>query len=359
MLKKVRALRLYVFLGLVVLLVCAVSVGWAFQHAASADDNETRDGRATTAAGKLQRVVCLGDVDLEHGVTSLSVLQPGRVSEVLVHENDSVAAGAVLLRLDDSVARLQLMEARVALEKAQTQLSRARRAPDQQRARLEQQKQAIAAAGQRLAAARSLLARKQKLSAIEQLGVEELAAAQDEVKQLEAVEGAERARLTEVQLNDPALDVHQAELDVQLARVRLDQALRALDECSLKAPEAGTVMRILVGPGDILPRQPNQPAVRFALRGRRLVRAEVDQEFAGAVKVGQAALVQDDAPSGLTWRGRVSRVADWYTQRRNSVHEPFQLQDVRTVECLIALDAGQALPRLGQRVRVMIDGETR
>jgi multidrug efflux pump subunit AcrA (membrane-fusion protein) len=125
MLKKVRAPRLYVFLGLVVLLVCAVSVGWAFQHSATADDNEARDGRATMAAGKSQRVVCLGDVDLEHGVTSLSVLQPGRVSEVLVHENDSVAAGAVLLRLDDSVARLQVMEARVALEKAQTRISSA------------------------------------------------------------------------------------------------------------------------------------------------------------------------------------------------------------------------------------------
>src|SRR5439155_5824448 len=227
---------------------------------------------------------------------------------------------------------------------------RAHRAPDQQRARLEQQEQAIAAAEQRLAAARSLLARKQKLFDLQQLGAEELAAARGEVKQFEAGERAERARLTELQLNDPAMDVQQAELDVKLTRVRLDQALHALDECSLKAPEAGTVMRILVGPGDIVPRQPNQAAIRFALRGQRLVRAEVDQEFAGAVKVGQAALVQDDTPSGLTWRGRVLRVADWYTQRRNTVHDPFELRDVRTVECLIALDAGQALPRLGQRV---------
>ena len=75
------------------------------------------------------------------------------------------------------------------------------------------------------------------------------------------------------------------------------------------------------------------------------------------MKVGQPALVQDDAPSGLAWRGRVLRVADWYTQRRNTVHDPFELRDVRTVECLIALDAGQALPRLGQRVRVTIGGE--
>ena len=53
-------------------------------------------GAAVTAAGKSQGVMCLGDVDLEHGVTSLSVLQPGRVSELLAHENDSVEAGAVL-----------------------------------------------------------------------------------------------------------------------------------------------------------------------------------------------------------------------------------------------------------------------
>jgi multidrug resistance efflux pump len=355
---KLRTVRLYLLLGLTVLLGCAVSMT-AFQRSSRAEDREPGDGSPATAAGKPRGVICLGDVDLERGITSLSVLQPGRVLALLVHENDSVAAGAVLLRLDDTVASLQVAEARVALEKANSQLSRARKAPDQHRARLEQQQQAIAAAGQQVAAARSLLTRKQKLAAAQQLGADELAAAQDGVKQLEAGERAERARLTELQLNDPALDVRQAELDVQLAQVRLNQALHALDECSLKAPEAGTVLRALVGPGDILPKQPNQPAVLFAPHGQRLVRAEVDQEFSGAVKVGQAALVQDDAPSGLTWRGRVLRVADWYTQRRNSVREPFQLQDVRTVECLIALDAGQALPRLGQRVRVTIGIETR
>ncbi|HEV3084948.1 MAG TPA: HlyD family efflux transporter periplasmic adaptor subunit [Gemmataceae bacterium] len=355
---NLRIPRLFLMLGVALVLGFAVSMA-AFQHSSAAADKEPSDGRAAQGVSKSEGVICLGDVDLEHGITALSVLQPGRVAELLAHENDRVAAGAVLLRLDDAVARLQVAEARVALEKAQSQLSRARKVPDQQRARLEQQRQAIAAAGQRLAAARSLLARKQKLSALQQLGAEELAAAQNEVQQLEAGERAECAKLTEAQLNDPAMDVRQAELDVQLARVRLEQALHALDECSLKAPEAGTVLRLLVGPGDILPRQPNQAAVLFAAHGRRLVRAEVDQEFAGAVKAGQAALVQDDAPSGLTWRGRVLRVADWYTQRRNVVREPYQLQDVRTVECLIALDAGQDLPRLGQRVRVSIETETR
>jgi multidrug resistance efflux pump len=350
---KLPASRFFVVLGLALLLGVAASVA-AFQRTWAADDKEPPDGPDSPIANRPTSVFCLGDVDLEHGITALAVLQPGRVSAVLVQENSSVPAGGALLRMDDSLARLQVAEARLALDKAECQLVGVRKSPARQRARLEQQQQGLAAAGHRLAGARALLKRKEKLAVAQQLGAEELAAAQNEVKQLEAGENAEQAKLIELELNDPTLEVQQAELDVRLARARLNEAARALDECTLKAPAAGTVLRILVGPGDILPKQPNQAAVLFALSGPRLVRAEVDQEFAPAVKVGQAALVQDDAPSGLTWHGRVLRVADWYTQRRNPTHEPFELRDVRTVECLIALDADQALPRLGQRVRVTI-----
>jgi HlyD family secretion protein len=354
--KNLRGTRLFLLLG--VALLCAGGGSISALRSWAADDSET-PASAPTAARKPRAVVCLGEVDLQHGITALSVLQPGRVSEVLVQENDSVSAGAVLLRLDDSMPRLHVAEAQLALDQARSRLIRARTAPEQQQARLGQQRQALVAAGQRLAAARSLHARKQKLSDAQQLSSEELAAAKSEVKQLEAGQRTEESKLTELQLNDPALDVQQAELDVKLAGVRLEQALHALDECSLKAPQAGSVLRILAGPGDILPKQPNQAAVLFALHGRRLVRAEVDQEFAAAVKAGQAASIQDDSPSGFQWRGRVLRVADWYTQRRNPVHEPFELRDVRTVECLIEFDAGQSLPRLGQRVRVTIGAEGR
>ena len=53
-------------------------------------------------------------------------------------------------------------------------------------------------------------------------------------------------------------------------------------------------------------------------------------------------------------RGHVERVARWYSQRRSVMHEPFQLRDVRTVECLVVLDDGQPRLRIGQRVRVLI-----
>src|SRR5438477_296119 len=69
-----------------------------------------RPARSTRDAEKL--VVCFGYADLEAGVTNLHPSQVGRVEEVLVRENDSVAAGAVLLRLDDRAARFKVEEAK-------------------------------------------------------------------------------------------------------------------------------------------------------------------------------------------------------------------------------------------------------
>jgi hypothetical protein len=85
---NLRAPRLHLLLGVTVLLGCAVSVT-AFQRSSRAKDKELWDGRPATAASRPQGVICLGDVDLEHGVTALSVLQPGRVLALLVHENDT------------------------------------------------------------------------------------------------------------------------------------------------------------------------------------------------------------------------------------------------------------------------------
>ena len=41
-------------------------------------------------------------------MTSLLPLQPGRVAEVLVAENQAVTQGAELLRLEDGIARSRL-----------------------------------------------------------------------------------------------------------------------------------------------------------------------------------------------------------------------------------------------------------
>jgi HlyD family secretion protein len=347
---NLRLQRLAALLSLSTLVVCGVSANPALESSAPRTVANSTPSTSIPDAG----VACLGYVDLESSVASLSPLQTGRVAQVLVHENDWVAAGTVLLRLEDTAARLQVAEAEVALEKARARLAHARKLPDQQQARLQQQREAAAAAEDRAAAARSLLSRKEKLVAIRQANTDEVAAARDELKQFEAMARGELARLAELLLIDAAEEVRQAELDVKASQIRLDQARHNLDECAVKAPEAGTVLRILAGPGDILPRPAGQAALLFAVQGRRVVRAELDQEFVSQVHAGQPALVRDDSPSGISWRGKVLRVADWYTQRRNLSYDASQIRDSRTAECLIALDAGQPEPRLGQRVRVTI-----
>jgi multidrug resistance efflux pump len=304
------------------------------------------------APGGGQGVVCMGQVDLEHGVTALFPLQPGRVARVLVWEGETVEGGAVLVRLEDVQARARVAEAEAALDAAKLQLDQARKAPDQLRSRIAQQQDATEAMRARLSAARHAHARKQKLAG--HIDPSELEISGDRIKEFEALVRVEEKRLADLKKQDPLDDERRARRDVALWTARLDQARCALDDCALKAPCAGTVLRLHVGPGDVLSGQPRQPAVEFAADGPLVVRAEVEQEFAGRIAVGQRVSVQDEANADSVWPGKVKRVANWFAQRRTIMHEPFESTDVRTVECLITLDADHPSLRIGQRVRVFV-----
>src|SRR5262249_12438592 len=177
------------------------------------------------------------------------------------------------------------------------------------------------------------------------------------VKELEAAALAAEDKLHELELVDPAADALRAEADVTAKQARLESAQYAVDECSLRAPCDGKVLRVLVGRGDLLGSQPRQPVVQFCPNEPRIVRAEIEQEFAGRVAVGQPASVQDDSRAGPTWHGKVVRISDWYTHRRSILQEPLQFNDVRTMECIIQLDPHPESPRIGQRMRVSL-GQT-
>ncbi len=309
---------------------------------------------AEAPAGPGKGAVCFGHVDLEHGVTALCPLVVGRVTAAPAQENQEVKAGTVLVRLDDYQARRRVQEAEADLTAARESLAQALNLPAQHQARVAQQRAAIEAVQHRLEGGRQILARKRQLARKDLVNAREVKAAEALVQELQALERAETSKLRELELNDPAVGVRSAQASVTAKQARLDEARRRVEECALKAPVDGRVLRVLVGPGDVLGAQPNKPAVLFCPRGRRLIRAEVEQEFASRVAVGQAALIQDDASSGPTWKGRVLRISDWYTQRRSVMREPSRFNDVRTLECLITIDPGQPPLRIGQRVRVTL-----
>jgi HlyD family secretion protein len=347
------------FWPVIVVAIASILIVSAVLFARSAPAPSASRAGTAPGAGASDGVVCFGTVDLEHGVTSLYPLSPGRVAEVLVEENQTVSEGTELLRLEDGMARSHLAEAEAAVELARLQLQRARKLPEQQRARISQQQAVQEAMRNRVAAARQVLAQKQKVTQPAVIAAMEVATSELQVRELEALERVEAQRLAELRAQDVEADIQRAEKELAVAEARRDQARLALEECRLKAPRPGTILRLLVSPGEVLGGPQSQPSVLFAADGPQVIRATVEQEFAPRIKEGKAALIEDQANSAITWRGRVERVAGWYSQRRAVLHDPSQMTDVHTLECVIVLDPDQPRLRLGQAVRVFIGAEPR
>lgn len=281
-------------------------------------------------------VVGFGNVDLECRIPALAPTRPGRVTAVEVEEGQEVAEGQVLLRLDDQTARARVDEAAAVLERSRKQLAVARLLREKRRLQLEQQEAVVAAAEQRLAAAKFTRDHQQKLYQSNLASEKVYQVAEAQVKEAEATLRAERQKVKELQLPDTELEEARAEADVLTMQARLKQAEQDLDECVLKAPEKGVVLRVLVAAGDLVSGLPNSPALQFLpAKAPLVVRLEVSQEFAD-VAPGDKALVEDyyDA-GGFRATGRVKRVAGWYTRRRNDDNDPSQFKDVRVLECII------------------------
>jgi multidrug resistance efflux pump len=345
-----RSLRIFGFIGLVLLVISAAGAIFA--------TNGGHRGTAKTpgdAHVHLGPIVCYGNIDVPSGVTPLFPLQPGRVLEVKINESESVKKGAVLIRLDDRLAQFRLTQAKADYEAAKAQLEQAGKGPEQYQAKTEQQQAAVDAMKAKWAAAKLVHERKKELQGTA-VNEKEVLAAKELAKEAEAGLRAEEAKLKELKLIDPQTQLKRAEADEAAKKAQLDQAQLAVDECAVVAPADGEVLQVLVGPGTILVAHPSQPAIMFAPAGQRIIRAEVEQEFASRLSAGEPVIVQDEHGSGSPRTGKVARVSDWYTRSRTQVPDMTRIlsNEARTLECIITLDPGQASFRLGQRVRVTV-----
>jgi multidrug resistance efflux pump len=189
-----------------------------------------------------------------------------------------------------------------------------------------------------------------KETSAEQYGVYE-----EKEKALQSLVRAEEYKLKEAQAYDITHDIARAQAAVDAKEAVVERAREGLLECDVYAPADGSILQLFVSKGEALGRDPKVPAIRFCPGTPRIVRAEVLQEWASKVEVGQPVTVEDDTRNGPQWQGRVTFVASALTQRRIKIFEPFQYNDVRTLECLISINPGQPHHlRIDQRVRVRI-----
>ncbi len=301
---------------------------------------------------RLQGVECLGRVDVEGGLLALAPVRPGRVAAVSVREGETVSADAVLLRLDEEPARLQVETARAALRAAQAQVALAEEAARAYPFRVAGQEAVAAAARSRGSAGREGLRRNERLLDQGLIGKEERASSRDEVKALEAMASAEAERLAGLRVEDPRLRVEQAGAELARAQALLAEAQYALAQCLVSAPEAGSVLRVCCGAGEVV--SPQAAVIMFAPARPRLVRAEVEQELIHLVVVGQPAVVRDEMDPQWTWEGQVTRIGDWYADSPTIPRRMARFTDIPTVECLIALNPGHPPLRIGQRMTVLL-----
>jgi multidrug resistance efflux pump len=343
--------RVLWLLGLLLLVGTAAGAGWVLNHSKAGDTGRTPS--AADAEAPPEGIVCFGFGDVKPRVANLYPLQPGRVVEVAA-EGTTVRKDAPLLRLDSRLAELEAERAQVDWEDAKDQLALVRPLPEQHQNKIEQQQQAIAAARSKREGAQQELDVKQKLFKSANANIETVRGAEAELKARDAEVRAAELRLKELQLLDPHVGVKRAERAVKAKELVYKKAKLVLDECVLRAPEDGTVLRVGTHVGETLGTQTKLPAIEFCPNAPRIIRAEVLQEWASRVREGQEAVIEDDTRAGLRWHGKVMHVSDWYSQRRSMLQEPFQYNDVRTLECLVSVDPGGPPLRIGQRVRVTI-----
>jgi multidrug resistance efflux pump len=141
----------------------------------------------------------------------------------------------------------------------------------------------------------------------------------------------------------------------QAASAQLDEANRAHDECTLKAPADGTILLLRVAEGGVIGPGSPEPFVVFAPTGPLVVRADLEQEFVYRVKPGMKVELRDEARSNSpVWTGKVTTVSEFIARKRSILLDPGEMNDVRTAECVIAIDPSAELLRIGQRMRVRI-----
>jgi multidrug resistance efflux pump len=341
-------------LGIVALAVSLVGANLALNTRAGVAAAREENGGGAAQAAPIEGAVCIAHVDVEARITELYPSLPGRVAKVLAREGQALKKGDVIFRMEDRPARYLLTQAEAELRAAKARHSDALKLPKKHQSEVAQQGQAIIAKQNLLSAARHDMTRLQRLVDSKSAPKEDLSAADDRVKAAEAAIKGEEEKLRELGLVDPENDISRAEADVAAKQAQLDNARFALEECNVKAPCDGEVLRLQVSAGEWLGAMPKQSAVQFLPAGPRIVRAEVEQEFANRVKEGQVAEIHDDSKTGPVWHGKVVHISDWYTHRRSIVQEPLQFNDVRTLECIIQIDPHAQMPKIGQRVRVML-----
>jgi HlyD family secretion protein len=233
----------------------------------------------------------------------------GRVAKVLVHEGDTVHAGAPLVLLEPDEWRAALSQAQASLEQAQARVT------SQQGSALPSAKAALDQAEANVLAAERDLARVKELVAAKFYSPARL----DEARRTVDVARAQRdgAKVQWQAQGQQGGERVAALAQVDAAKAAVDVARSRLDQATIRAPAAARVLSRQVEPGQIV--QAGKALLALSVQGPTELVGQVDERFLGQLQVGQQAKVVADAYPTQPFNARLDRTAPAVDAQRGSI----------------------------------------
>ena len=232
----------------------------------------------------LQTVVTSGRiVDLAR--TDIASQSTARIERIAVREGDQVKAGQVLVQLRDDEARASLIQAEASVREGRERLRQIETVGDPVGVQL------LAQANAANLQAQQELTRAQDLLRQGFVSQSRLDDAQRAANSAQAAMQAARIQAQGTARGGVELAMAQARLEQTLAQQRAASA--RLDQLSLRAPAAATVISRTAEPGDTA--QPGKPILTLVGGGETRIQASVDEKNLKLLQIGQTASASADA----------------------------------------------------------------
>jgi HlyD family secretion protein len=277
-----------------------------------------------------------GRVEPRSGLIKISAQAMGRVVSVPARQNDKVAEGQVLIQLEDKEARARLTaaEAEAAARKRERDAQ-----PASSRDSVNRAEDALFSAERAVASARfeldDAIVSDQKGGNQQSAARRRLSDAQERLRQETSNFASAVSRA-----NNPA--PNRIESAVAAARADVTLAENALDKTRIRAPVGGTLLQLHAKVGESL--APSElPVVVMGDMSKLRVRAEVDEQDVGKIRVGQSAYVKNTAYPGQEFEGKVAELAPSLAIPRMGARGPRRATDVEVLEVVIDLDGSVPL----------------
>jgi HlyD family secretion protein len=344
---------------LIVAAILALGVGYYVPQTFSSKPAEPAKvdaaAKSKTAAPKSTWAASApGRVEPSGGEVRIGAQMPGRVAEVLVSLNDKVAAGDLLVRLDDEelIGRVHSALAEATIRKRERDNTDVSGKAQERRS----SEDGVANAERHLAQAREEADRQLRARRSGSAGDADLDKARDAVSRAKDRLDQARASLRKALSVDGLPAPSRPEGALVAARADLAAAEAALERTRIRAASASTVLLVNARAGETATPSPENVLIVMGNLSSLQVRAEFEERDIAKVRVGQTAVVRSDAFQGKDFEGKIASMAQTLGPSRVGSRGPRKPTDVDVLEVLIDM-IGQPPLLPGMRVDVFLRPE--